>query len=406
MRRYLYLSLFFVVACFSRLGHADDQLVRIEDVDPTVLIDLRYATSDNFTHQTVYPLAVGILRSETARKLAAANQDLKRYGYRLKVWDAYRPPYVQKIFWGLVPDDRYVANPYKGGSRHNRGGAVDVTLVDANGQELEMPSAFDDFSSRAWPNNFALSNRVRANLRILRQVMMAHGFLPLEHEWWHFDDAAWKKFPLIDVPLESFLIPPNVLKDPALRSSNEVVIVEGQEQAKFKARLIAWQKLKEGWKAVLVSRAVVGRNGIALLNAKREGDGKTPSGIYELGLAFGAAQSLETKMPYRQASSQDIWVDDIASSNYNRWIIRSELGDAKSFEELKRKDDLYQAGLVIEYNTKPVTPGLGSAIFMHVWRSEGQGTAGCVALPAEKLYQLLKWLDPKDKPMIVIGAGN
>jgi zinc D-Ala-D-Ala dipeptidase len=81
---------------------------------------------------------------------------------------------------------------------------VDVNFVDREGNEVEMPSAFDDFSSRAWPNNFAMSKAVRKNVTLLRQVMMRNGFTPLEHEWWHFDDRSWRNFPLVDVSLENF----------------------------------------------------------------------------------------------------------------------------------------------------------------------------------------------------------
>src|SRR3990167_4436862 len=99
-------------------------LVRVQDVDPAIVADLRYATENNFTGKKIYPIAVCLLRKETAEKLAAANAEFAKDGYRIKVWDGYRPPYVQKIFWKIMPDDRYVANPYKGGSKHNRGGAV------------------------------------------------------------------------------------------------------------------------------------------------------------------------------------------------------------------------------------------------------------------------------------------
>jgi zinc D-Ala-D-Ala dipeptidase len=179
-------------------------LVSIQDVDPAIVLDIRYATTNNFTGKIVYPKAKGILRKETAEKLAATNAELQKHGYKIKVWDGYRPVYVQKIFWEIMPDDRYVANPYKGGSKHNRGGAVDVTLVDRQGHDVEMPSAYDDFSSKAWPNNFAMSKEARKNVTLLRSVMMKNGFAPIEHEWWHFDDKEWIDFPIVDVSLEKF----------------------------------------------------------------------------------------------------------------------------------------------------------------------------------------------------------
>jgi len=147
-------------------------LVPIPEVDSAIVLDIRYATENNFTHKKIYPIAVGVLRKETAQKLAAANKEFQEKGYRIKVWDGYRPLYVQKIFWEIRPDDRYVANPYKGGSKHNRGGAVDVTLVDQQGKELEMPSAYDDFSSKAWRNNFKMSAEARKNVNYLTEVMV------------------------------------------------------------------------------------------------------------------------------------------------------------------------------------------------------------------------------------------
>src|SRR6185503_14610279 len=120
--------------------------VKVTDLDPSIAIELRYATTNNFTGKKIYPVDVCLLRKETALKLAAANAEFKKDGYRIKIWDAYRPPYVQQIFWGILPDERYVANPFRGGSKHNRGGAVDVTLIDSEGKELEMLTGFGDFS--------------------------------------------------------------------------------------------------------------------------------------------------------------------------------------------------------------------------------------------------------------------
>lgn len=201
---FIYCVLFLSTAWSTDNIKTVEHLVNIQDIDPTIVLDLRYATTNNFTHKQVYPLARGILRQETAGKLAAANAEFRQHGFTIKVWDAYRPVYVQKIFWDIIPDDRYVANPYKGGSRHNRGGAVDITLVDNTGKEIQMPSGFDDFSARAWPNNFSSSREVNKNVTLLRRTMRAHGFTPLEHEWWHFDDSNWYQFPIVDVSLEKF----------------------------------------------------------------------------------------------------------------------------------------------------------------------------------------------------------
>ena len=385
-----------------------DGLVRVQDIDPTILADMRYATENNFTGKKVYPVSVCVLRKETAEKLAAANAEFNKDGYRIKVWDAYRPPYVQKIFWDLVPDDRYVANPQTGGSKHNRGGAVDMTLVDTQGNELEMPSAFDDFSEKAARNSPAMSEGARKNVEYFSNVMAKHGFIPYEHEWWHFDDKDYENFPLVDVQLERFLDEPSsVLKVLNALDANtyQTIIMEAVSSEGFKARLTLWER-KRGtqeppWQAIGEAMdGVIGRNGLALPDEKMEGDGKTPSGIYSLGTAFGYGPSIQTGLVYRQSTENDFWVDDPQSTQYNQWVMGSP--QAESFERMKRDDDLYRYGIVIEYNTDPVVPGKGSAIFMHVWRSADSPTAGCVALSEGNLLKILAWLNQSDHPAIVL----
>lgn len=149
-------------------------------------------------------------------------------------------------------------------------------------------------------------------------------------------------------------------------------------------------------------KAVIGRNGFAPPGEKREGDGRTPSGQYRLGTAFGYAREISTKMPYRQALSDDLWVDDPKAPDYNRWVKQTET-QAASYEKMKRDDDQYKYGLVIEYNSNPVIPGYGSAIFLHIWKSPGSPTAGCVAVSEEDILKILGWLDPAAHPVIIIN---
>ena len=166
------------------------------------------------------------------------------------------------------------------------------------------------------------------------------------------------------------------------------------------ATLRTFEKRNGVWTKILEMPATVGRNGIATAEAKKEGDGKTPAGVYKLELAFGYAENIETGLNYRQAGAKDLWVDDAESPDYNRWVTAPT--KAKSFEEMKRKDDLYEIGAVIEYNTSPVVPGKGSAIFFHVWGGPDSPTAGCVAIEKKKLAEILKWLDKVKRPSIVI----
>ncbi|MBK5241419.1 M15 family metallopeptidase [Clostridium sp.] len=179
-------------------------LVNVANMDSSFIFDLKYATKDNFTKTEVYPLKVCVLQRETALKLISANNEFKKLGYRIKIWDAYRPMYVQKIFWDIVKDEKFVANP-KNGSRHNKGTAVDITLVDDLGIELKMPSKFDDFSDKACRNNESMDEEERKNINLLTEVMKRHGFITIDSEWWHFDDINHYKYEITDINLEHFL---------------------------------------------------------------------------------------------------------------------------------------------------------------------------------------------------------
>jgi L,D-peptidoglycan transpeptidase YkuD (ErfK/YbiS/YcfS/YnhG family) len=187
-------------------------------------------------------------------------------------------------------------------------------------------------------------------------------------------------------------------------NSGQVLLVVGENPSSSGARVYPLEKVNGQWQPVYRPvDASAGANGFALPGEKREGDGKTPSGIYPLEFAFGYASSIDTKMVYRQATEEDIWVDDPASPDYNQWVRKGETR-AKSFEEMRRSDGLYKYGIIIGYNRNPVVKSFGSAIFFHVWKGEGRPTAGCVAMSEEDIAALLRWLDASQKPVAVIGA--
>ncbi|MDP3051372.1 MAG: D-alanyl-D-alanine dipeptidase [Eubacteriales bacterium] len=175
-------------------------LVEINALDPTIVTDIRYATTNNFTGRQIYDAARAYLPLPVAERLVRVNVRLYEQGYRLKVWDAYRPASAQQLLWDVVPDRRYVAPP-NGGSHHNRGAAVDVTLVTLDGQEVEMPTGFDEFSIRAHRYYQGGSAESRHNRELLHAAMTAEGFTPIIHEWWHFDSPDWWEYPVLDVPL-------------------------------------------------------------------------------------------------------------------------------------------------------------------------------------------------------------
>jgi D-alanyl-D-alanine dipeptidase len=176
-------------------------LVNVLDIDPSFVVELRYATDNNFAGKKLYPAAVCLLRRETAEKLKNANQDLQTYGYTIKIWDAYRPYHFQQILWDAAENKMYLANP-KNGSRHNRGAAVDITLVDSYGNEAEMPTDFDEFSERASRWYPGMTENARNNLDLLTKVMEKHGFIYINMEWWHYEDSNWRDYPILDIPLE------------------------------------------------------------------------------------------------------------------------------------------------------------------------------------------------------------
>ncbi|HEY5560926.1 MAG TPA: M15 family metallopeptidase [Clostridiaceae bacterium] len=175
-----------------------DSFVNIEDENPNIIVDLKYATTDNFVKKVVYPFNICLLREESAVKLSKAELEFEKIGYKIKIWDGYRPVYVQKIFWSIVGDSRFVANPSTGGSIHNKGCAVDMTLVNEKGETIEMPSNFDDFTEKAYGSG-AMTAVARSNLNILTTIMVKSGFKTIETEWWHFEDVDSSKFQIIDI---------------------------------------------------------------------------------------------------------------------------------------------------------------------------------------------------------------
>ncbi len=184
---------------------ANLEFVEITTINPRILVEMRYATSNNFLGRPLYKCAKCALRKEVALKLDTVQKKLEAHGLGLKIFDAYRPLSVQKIFWEFLPDDRYVANPALG-SKHNRGAAVDVTLVDHNGRELRMPTPFDEFTTRAHRDCFQLPQVAIENRILLEKMMIMNGFIPLPTEWWHFDDVEWMHYPIEDIPLEELCV--------------------------------------------------------------------------------------------------------------------------------------------------------------------------------------------------------
>lgn len=170
-------------------GLADTTFVRLADFSEDFAYDLRYATENNFLKAKVYDCAECYTRVKTAKALIAANKEFMKKGVRIKFFDCYRPNSVQYKMWEIVPNPQYVANPVKG-SIHNKGGAVDITLVDFDGNELDMGTDFDYFGKRAYHDNMDLPENILENRRLLKETMEAHGFWSIRTEWWHYNLSA------------------------------------------------------------------------------------------------------------------------------------------------------------------------------------------------------------------------
>jgi|WetSurMetagenome_2_1015567.scaffolds.fasta_scaffold26109_3 zinc D-Ala-D-Ala dipeptidase len=189
---------FVILFLFVPVLFAQNDLVNVWKLDTTIILDIRYATTNNFTGKQVYDEAKFFLRTEPAKKILEVQKELKSLGLNIKIFDGYRPLSVQKKFWEIMPDERYVADPKKG-SRHNRGAAVDLTLIDKNGNEIPMPTSYDDFTEKASRNYMNLSSQIIINRKFLEDLMAKYGFIGLPTEWWHFDYEGWEKFDVLDV---------------------------------------------------------------------------------------------------------------------------------------------------------------------------------------------------------------
>ena len=176
-------------------------LVELTKLDKTIKLDIRYATTNNFVGKAVYTEARAFLQRPAAEALLRVQKELKKQGLGLVIFDGYRPWAVTKLFWEVTPEDKrmFVADPAKG-SKHNRGCAVDLSIYDLKtGQNLDMPSGFDEFTERASPNYAGGTEKERANRDLLRKLMEAEGFTVNANEWWHFDYKDWEKYAIYDI---------------------------------------------------------------------------------------------------------------------------------------------------------------------------------------------------------------
>ena len=167
----------------------DEDFVKVKTYIPDIIVELRYATENNFTSQIIYDFSDVWLRYGTVKKLACVQGELKESGLSLKIWDGFRPPSAQFKLWNVCPNPTYVSDPNKGFSSHSRGNTVDITLVDTGGTELVMPTGFDDFSKLADRDYSDCTAEAASNALFLENLMIKQGFRPYSGEWWHFTDT-------------------------------------------------------------------------------------------------------------------------------------------------------------------------------------------------------------------------
>lgn len=182
--------------------HPEKELVDLEQFIPGLQLDIRYATTNNFTGEIIYGLAKAYARRPVAEALKKVQNDLKKKGLELKIHDGYRPYSATVKFYEVYGDTTFVASPYKG-SRHNRGCALDLTLVDSKTKkEIKMPTPYDSFQEEAFPDFPLKDMEAKTNRDLLRSAMESRGFKVYDSEWWHFDFVGWEKFEVMDIDFE------------------------------------------------------------------------------------------------------------------------------------------------------------------------------------------------------------
>tara|TARA_R110000787_G_scaffold108621_5_gene217064 strand:+ start:8360 stop:8977 length:618 start_codon:yes stop_codon:yes gene_type:complete len=189
----------YIISFFN--AFSQNNLVNILDVNSNIALEMPYATPNNFMNKIVYACEICLLQPEVAKALVEANSYFNTKGYRIKIYDCYRPIDVQKKMWKLVPRATYVANPENGGSIHNRGAAVDLTLVSLDNSYVDMGTSFDFFGKKAHIDNLDLPEEILENRKLLFEGMRKFGFQTIRTEWWHFSYKKKTIFPLLNDPL-------------------------------------------------------------------------------------------------------------------------------------------------------------------------------------------------------------
>jgi len=417
-----------------KLSADSSDFVLLSDVVPDAIMEIRYYSTYNFVGDRIagYEEPVALLTKEAALALKGASDELKEKGYRLKIYDAYRPQMAVTNFmnWALDENDvrmkqyfypeldksvlfpqGYIAEH----SGHSRGSTVDLTLFDMNTEkEVDMGGTFDYFGELSHPDYTGITEEQYANRMLLRDVMVRHGFNPLPEEWWHFtlkDEPYKDTYFTFPVSTKSVVCSANtnqatasttevlgaspdwIAKLPQAKTSTQMLVVANYEGT------TAWVSLNEKgsdgkWYQIMTTPGFIGKNG---LGKTVEGDAKTPVGTYRFTAAFGIAKDPGCKVPYIQVGEEQYWSGDAnPGMQYNQMVSINQYPnlDTKNSEHIIEYTREYQYCLNISYNEAGV-PGLGSAIFLHCMGAKKPYTGGCVAIPEDQMKVVMQNVKPE-----------
>ena len=415
-----------VVSAEEALLYSDDAsgFVLLSDAVPDAILEIRYYSTYNFIGDRIdgYVEPIALLTKEAAAALKEVSDDLMQQGYRLKIYDAYRPQMAVSHFmrWALDFEDTrmkeyfypelekdvlfplgYIAEH----SGHSRGSTVDLTLFDMTTEkEVDMGGTFDYFGELSHPDYTGITEEQYQNRMILREAMLAHGFKPLEEEWWHFtlEDEPYPNtyftFPVSTASLnaaeEEYTLhaavqlvvdsPEWVANLPAAQDETvaQLFVVAALGMDKTTATISMHQRDEDGnWKQILSTPGYVGKNGLCLDQDHAEGCAQTPIGVYRFNKAFGIAPDPGCALPYMQVDENAYWSGD-PDRQYNQMVDIRDVPDLvmDDSEHIVEYEYQYQYCLNISFNEEG-TPGRGSAIFLHCFGPLKPYTGGCVAIP-------------------------
>ncbi len=424
------------------MHYSDDasSFVLLSEAVPDAILEIRYHSTYNFVGDRIegYEEPIALLTKEAAYALRKVSEEMIRHGYRLKVFDAYRPQMavshfmrwaqsfedtrMKKYFYPSLEKEQLIPQGYIAEhSGHTRGSTIDLTLFDMTAEkEVDMGGPFDFFGEISHPDCRSVTEEQYRSRMRLRGAMLAHGFKPIEEEWWHFTLAeepfpdTYFTFPVCRASVEGTNAlyaasqpvadsPDWVKALPAAQDADQLFVVAASGIDQTTACVTMHERNASGvWKQILSTPGFVGKNGLCPDADHFEGCGRTPMGVYRFNQAFGIAADPGCALPYVQADENTYWSGDPARQ-YNRMVSIRDVPELNKDESEHILDYAYQYRycLNISFNEEG-TPGRGSAIFLHCFGVQNPWTGGCVAIPEYFMKQVIKSV--RRSCVVVIGT--